>query len=89
MKYRLTFQSMLKGSTRPLDDMDETIESDASIELLPDVGDFVRIDRESKRGGAGPIVGRVQRRLFFYSLLPSGDVCHVNITIEEEHESLN
>ena len=84
MKYRLTFQSLHAPS---FGEMDERIESDAGIELLPDVGDYVRVDRESKHPGAGPIVGRVQRRLFFYSLLPSGDVCHINITIEEEHES--
>ena len=83
MKYRVTFQPMSKGDTRPNDDLDETIESDTGFELLPEVDDYVRIDRESK-AGAGPIVGRVSRRLFFYSLLPSGDVCNVNITLEED-----
>ena len=83
MKYRVTFQPMSQGETRN-DDLDETIESNTGYEMLPDVGDYVRIDRESKHPGAGPIVGRVQRRLFFYSLLPSGDVCHINITIKAE-----
>ena len=84
MKYRVTFQPMSQGETHSTDNLDETIESNTGYELLPDVGDYVRIDRESKHPGAGPIVGRVQRRLFFYSLLPSGDVCHINITIEDE-----
>ena len=75
---------MLRGETRPLGGMDETIESEGGGQLLPDVGDYVQIDRESKHSGAPPIFGRVQRRLFFYSLLPSGDVCNVKITVEAE-----
>ena len=86
MKYRLTFQPMLEDGTPPRDHMDETIESDAGIELLPDIGDYVHIDRQSKHDGAPHIVGRVRRRLFFYSLLPSGDVCDVNITLEQDSD---
>jgi hypothetical protein len=87
IKYRIDYQYLPKGSSRPQDDGEVVgIEatSDSGQTILPNVGDHVHIDNSMDGGERMMFTGKVRSRLFSYIRVSDGEIfCNVNIVVEE------
>jgi hypothetical protein len=86
MKYTVKYQFFPKGTDRPLDQGTAVeIEVDEKgFSLIPNVGDYVRLDGVESRKHAH-FSGKVKSRLFVYTTpaFMVDDRCHINIVVEE------
>jgi hypothetical protein len=82
VKYVIDYQYMPEGAARPIDD-GEIVGIEATdkggLVILPNVGDFVRLDRE----GGSQFRGRVVTRYFSHDYAGGDWICVVNIVVAE------
>jgi hypothetical protein len=83
MKYHVNFQSIPRGNRRPADDgpasAAHSFEGDAGVALLPNVGDYVSMNRHGRKDFVA-VNGRVKSRYFIYF---DDLTCAINIVVEE------
>ena len=86
MRYHIDYQHLPKGALRPTDDGEivgiEATSQDGLV-ILPNVGDYVRIDNSANGGEHASFDGKVRSRLFTYCRVPGDMFCTVNIVVEE------
>jgi hypothetical protein len=87
IKYRIDYQYLPKGSSRPQADgkvVGIEATSDSGQTILPNVGDHVHIDNSMDGGERMMFTGKVRSRLFSYIRVSDGEIfCNVNIVVEE------
>ena len=92
MKYGVNYQYLPKNSAnrRPIDDgaaLHDHPATDAELVLLPNVGDYVQIDRSLVKGES--FEGKVRSKLFRYIVATDGaQWCQINIVVEESDDDV-
>lgn len=91
MKYGVNYQYLPKNSAngRPLDNgsaLHDHPATDTELVLLPNVGDYVQIDRSHVKGES--FHGKVRSKLFRYIVADGAQWCHINIVVEESDDNL-
>ncbi|MEN2271730.1 hypothetical protein AAGF18_19095 [Vibrio diabolicus] len=88
MKYSIEYQRVYADTHRPLDEGEIVgiiFESNEESTIIPNVGDYVRVDNRADGGERAQLKGIVKSRLFEYIRNPDDDLfCSVNITVFDD-----
>jgi len=90
MAYGVNYQYFPKNNPhgRPLDNGSALWDhpaTDAELVLLPNVGDYIQLDRSLIKGES--FSGKVRSKLFRYIVAPDGKQwCQINIVVEESDD---
>lgn len=88
MKYSIEYQQVYADTHRPLDEGEIVgikFESNEESTIIPNVGDYVRVDNRADGGERAQLKGIVKSRLFEYIRTLDDDLfCSVNITVFDD-----
>lgn len=89
MQYEIDYQFLAKGASRPQDEgviVGIKATDKSGLVILPNVGDYVKIDNSMSKDGRDSFEGKVRSRTFLYTQLSTDMFCRVNIIVEETED---